>query len=441
MRVAHFTNTFLPHVGGVARAVQTIVEDQRRAHHRVLIVAPEFVDSPGQTKVPKNLERSVVRITAFTQYNDSEFSVGVPLATTRSTRLAEFRADLIHSHHPFLLGDTALREAASRQVPLVFTHHTLYEHYTHYLPASLQGETLNDFAAEVATRYANRCAAVFAPSESIRDLIRARGVTVPIHVVPTGIDCAQIATGRASRARTRYHLPRHVTVIGHVGRLADEKNLPYLAAALALSLAQKPTARALIVGEGPAREEMARLFAAAGPAIAMRVVFTGCLSGPALLDAYAAMDLFVFTSTSETQGLVLAEAMAAGTPVIALDASGVREVVSDGINGRLLAADSSPDDFARALTSALRKPSLRAKWAHAAIATANSLNREKTSVTLLAHYAEIIATHRVSTLALPSPPFLDRLAAEGHIIADKTGALFGALVGSVPHVALTHPLC
>jgi 1,2-diacylglycerol 3-alpha-glucosyltransferase len=97
MRIAHFTNTFLPHVGGVARAVQTIVEDQRRAHHRVLIVAPEFADSPDQKAVPKVLERSVARIPAFTHFNDSEFSVGIPLAATLSTRLVEFCADLIHS--------------------------------------------------------------------------------------------------------------------------------------------------------------------------------------------------------------------------------------------------------------------------------------------------------------------------------------------------------
>ncbi len=152
MRIVHFTNTFLPHVGGVARAVQTIVEDQIRTRHDVLVVAPEFGDAPGLESVPAAIESSVARIFALTHFNESEFSVGLPLAAALSTQLGEFCADIVHSHHPFLLGDTALREAASRQVPLVFTHHTLYEHYTHYLPESLQGDALQDFSADIATR-------------------------------------------------------------------------------------------------------------------------------------------------------------------------------------------------------------------------------------------------------------------------------------------------
>ena len=141
MKIAHFTNTFLPHVGGVARAVQTLLEDQRRARHRVLVVAPEFDEGPA----PARIEASVVRIPAFTRFNDSEFSVSIPFATLLSERLAEFRTDLNHTHHPFLLGDTALREASTRQVPLVFTHHTLYENYVHYLP--VDSEAMAEFAA------------------------------------------------------------------------------------------------------------------------------------------------------------------------------------------------------------------------------------------------------------------------------------------------------
>jgi 1,2-diacylglycerol 3-alpha-glucosyltransferase len=128
-----------------------------------------------------------------------------PFATLLSERLAEFRTDLIHTHHPFLLGDTALREASTRQVPLVFTHHTLYENYVHYLP--VDGEAMAEFAADVATRFANRCTAVVAPSQSVSDLIRSRGVTVPVHVIPTGIDTQTIATGRSPQARDRWDLP------------------------------------------------------------------------------------------------------------------------------------------------------------------------------------------------------------------------------------------
>lgn len=424
MRICHFTNTFLPHVGGVARAVQTMLEDQRRARHRALVVAPEFDEGPAI----RAIERHVARIPALTRFNNSDFSVRLPLAAALSERLSHFRADLIHAHHPFLLGDTALREAANRQVPVVFTHHTLYERYTHYLP--VESEALGNFAAEVATRFANRCAAVVAPSESVRDLIVSRGVTVPVHAIPTGIDGRRFAAGQGKRARARLGIPADAPVLGHLGRLAPEKNLPFLARAIARALKERPAARALIVGDGPSREEMDKIFAEAG--VAERVVFAGKLTGPRLLDACAAMDLFAFASTSETQGLVLAEAMAAGAPVVALDASGVREVVHDGENGRLLPEDASADDLAGALADALKNRARLARWIEAARATASGLDRAKTSARLIELYKELVAARRAedrksSAIARAFKPVVERIATEGRIIADKTGALLDAM--------------
>lgn len=434
MRICHFTNTFLPHVGGVARAVQTLFEDQRRARHRALIVAPEFAEGAA----PRNIERSVARIPAFTHFNDSDFSVRIPFAAALSERLSAFRADIIHAHHPFLLGDTALREAATRQVPVVFTHHTLYERYTHYLP--VESEALGDFAAEIATRFANRCAAVVAPSESVRDLIVSRGVTVPVHAIPTGIDTRLLASGDGARARSRLGIPPGAPVLGHLGRLAEEKNLGYLAEALARALRARPEARALIVGDGPSRAGMEKTFAEAG--VADRVVFTGKLTGRRLLDACAAMDLFAFASTSETQGLVLAEAMAAGSPVVALDASGVREVVRDGENGLLLPADAPTDVFARALVSGIGDADTLASRAAVARATAAELDRSRTSARLIALYAELVAARRAenrraSALVRAIKPVVERIAVEGRILADKTGALFDAATGTAPSAADT----
>ncbi|MBL9191895.1 MAG: glycosyltransferase [Opitutaceae bacterium] len=424
MKIAHFTNTFLPHVGGVARAVQTLLEDQRRARHRVLVVAPEFDEGPA----PARIESSVVRIPAFTHFNDSDFSVSLPFATLLSERLADFRTDLIHTHHPFLLGDTALREASTRQVPIVFTHHTLYENYVHYLP--VDGEAMAEFAADVATRFANRCTAVIAPSQSVSDLIRSRGVTVPVHVIPTGIDTQKIATGRSIQARDRWDLPARAPVIGHLGRFAAEKNLPYLAEAITLALKQLPLARALLIGDGPVRADLERIFKEGG--VASRVVFTGKLGGAALRDACAAMTVFAFSSTSETQGLVLAEAMAAGAPVVALDASGVREVVVDGTNGHLLPADTPAARFAQTLTDLLGRRESLGRFRTAALATAAGFDRSRTSARMLDLYSRLIAERREqaaqqSPLEQAIKPMLDRIATEGHLIADKTGALVDAL--------------
>jgi 1,2-diacylglycerol 3-alpha-glucosyltransferase len=425
MRICHFTNTFLPHVGGVARAVQTLLEDQRRAHHRVLVVAPEFAEGPA----PGRIERSVERIPAITHFNDSDFSVRLPIAAAMSDRLANFRADLLHAHHPFLLGDTALREAASRQVPIIFTHHTLYERYTHYLP--FDSEAVQGFAAELATRFANRCSAVIAPSASVRDLIVERGVTVPVHVVPTGVDTRQLARGDGARARRRLGIPADAAVIGHLGRLAEEKNLPFLADAVGRVLAEAPNVWCLIVGDGPAREAVEKALSAAGDAVRQRVVLAGKMTGTRLHDACAAMDVFAFASHTETQGLVLAEAMAAGVPVVALDASGVREVVRDHENGRLLPADADAGTFAAALKDAVAQPEQLKRWQEGARQTAATYDRSVTAQTLLQVYAEAVERHR-SSAANASPleevwdPFIDRITTEVQLIADKAGSIIRA---------------
>lgn len=422
MNICHFTNTFLPHVGGVARAVQTLLEDQREAGHRVLVVAPEFAEG----KAPARVERSVVRIAALTHFNDSDFSVRLPLAAALEERLSEFPADLIHAHHPFLLGDTALREASKRGAPVIFTHHTLYEHYTHYLP--MQSETAGEFAAEVATRFANRCAAVVAPSRSVRDLIVARGVETPVHVIPTGIDTRLLASGDGVAARETLGLPHDAPLIGHLGRLAEEKNLRYLAVAIGQALRARPDARALIVGDGPARPDMEKIFAELG--VGARVVFAGKLTGRRLRDASAAMDLFAFTSRSETQGLVLAEVMAAGVPVVALDASGAREMIRDGKNGRLLPADISEDAFARVLANGLRRVATRLRWAEAARRTAATVDRARTGRRLLSLYEEVLGEQAGARRGSVLKPALARIVTEGQIIADKAGAFLRAVTGA-----------
>ena len=422
MNICHFTNTFLPHVGGVARAVQTLLEDQRRARHRVLVVAPEFAEGPA----PERIERSVLRIPALTHFNSSDFSVRWPLAAALEGRLADFPAELVHAHHPFLLGDTALREGASRGVPVIFTHHTLYERYTHYLP--LHGEVVGDFAAEVATRFANRCAAVVAPSGSVRDLIVGRGVTVPVHVIPTGIDTAQLASGDGAKGRAAQGLPAGAAVIGHLGRLAEEKNLAYLAEGMARALGLRRAAWALIVGDGPERAAMERVFAAAG--VGERVIFTGKLSGRRLRDACAAMDVFAFASGSETQGLVLAEVMAAGVPVVALDGPGVREMVRDGKNGRLLSRESVAEDFGRVLGEVVRRTATRARWGEAARRTAAAVDRVRTSRQLQTLYESVVREQGARQAG--RSPVLERLVTEGRIFADKAGALLHALAGGEP---------
>lgn len=337
MNILMMTNTFTPHVGGVARSVEAFTNEYRRRGHRVIVVAPEFEGAPAE-------EDDVIRLPALQHFNGSDFSIPVPIPGFLALALAGFAPDVVHSHHPFLLGDTALRISAAERIPVVFTHHTRYEQYTHYVPGD--SAAMKHFAVELAVGYSNLCDSVVAPSETIRDLLVAEGVESPIEVIPTGVDVEHFARGDGAAFRAAHNVPADAFVVGHVGRLAPEKNLEFLARAVAAYLREAPSAWLLIAGTGPSEEAIRQACRQAG--VEDRLCLVGILQRQELVDAYHAMDVFAFASQSETQGMVLTEAMAAGTPVVAVDASGVREVVRDGKNGRLL-AEENVDSFREAL--------------------------------------------------------------------------------------------
>lgn len=423
MNICMMTNTYLPHVGGVARSVSTFTDEYRKLGHEVLVVAPEFAGKPLSRRAAAIVER----VPAIQQFNGSDFSVKLPLIAA-PPRLDAFPTDIIHAHHPFLLGDTALRIAASKNVPVVFTHHTRYEDYTHYVP--FDSPALKDVAVNLPTHFANLCDGVIAPSESIARLIRRRGVEVPVRVVPTGIDVAAFAAGDGARCRRKFKLPADAFVVGHVGRLAPEKNLGYLAEAAVLFLRRNPAARFFVVGGGPAEADLRETFARAR--LSDQLVLAGPLTGRALADAYNAMDVFAFASLTETQGMVLAEAMAAGRPVVALNASGVREVMRDRKNGHLLEKRAPPARFAARLRALQREPRQLAALGAEARRTAEEFSRERCARRALEFYAEIRKATRRNRLEIGRSPWgtlMERINVEWHLLAEKAHAVMDAVGG------------
>jgi glycosyltransferase involved in cell wall biosynthesis len=417
------TNTYTPHVGGVARSVASFAAEYRRLGHRVLVVAPEYDHAPKE-------EADVVRIPAIQQFNGSDFAVVLPVSGLLTEALDAFRPDIVHAHHPYLLGMTALRVARYRQLPLVFTHHTLYEHYTHYVPGD--SPALRRFVIELGTRYANLCDQVFAPSASIAALLHSRGVVSPITVVPTGVDVERFARGDGPGLRRKMGIPDGAFVVGHVGRLAPEKNLGFLAEAVTAFLDAVPHAHFLLVGKGPSETDVRAIFERAG--LSGRLHLAGVLELPQLADAYHAMDVFAFASKSETQGLVLIEAMAAGVPVVGLDAPGVREVVTDGQNGRLLQEEDRAA-FAAALQWVAELP-LTARHAleRGARATAEAFSMPRSAAKALTCY-EALRTRALVDHSKEDALWehvLHLIEAEWDILKGVTGAAVAALGGPPP---------
>lgn len=384
MKILFFTNTYRPHVGGVARSIESFEAEFLRQGHEVLTIAPQFDPPQGD-------EPGVVRVPAVTHFHGTDFSLPVPVPGIVASAVDQFGPDIVHTHHPFLMGGTALRIAESRQLPLVFTHHTMYDQFTHYLSGEPAEESprLTQFVASLVAGYANLCDQVIAPSQSVADLLRSRGVETPIEVIPTGIDTERFARADGAAFRRRRGIPPDAPVVGHVGRLALEKNLDFLSRAVAQLLFLQPRARLLVVGSGPCEKNFQDACRAAG--VEDRLIMAGTCEGQELIDAYHAMDVFAFASHSETQGMVVAEAMSAGLPVVALDGPGVREVVMDGKNGRLLMRENVRE-YAAALKSLLdASASDREQIQAGARATAQEYSLPRTAERELALYQRVIA--------------------------------------------------
>jgi 1,2-diacylglycerol 3-alpha-glucosyltransferase len=419
MRIMMLTNTFPPTVGGVARSVASTAAALRQAGHDVVVVCPS--SGRGDRREP-----GVVRIPALGRLNHGQFTVGMP-PPGLLTRVADrFAPDVIHAHHPFLLGDTALRLAGRCEIPVVFTHHTMYERYTHYLPGD--SATLRRMAAGLATHYANLCDRVVAPSASVATILRRRGVTTPIAVVPTGIDLNTFGNGDRRRGRRQYGITDQALVIGHVGRLAPEKDLHLLARATAATLRALPAAWLLVVGNGPVRDDLHRILGAAGVSDRVRLA-EEALDQSGLADVYAAMDLFVFSSRSETQGLVLAEAMAAGVPVVAVDAPGVRDIVRDGENG-LLVRSTNTLRFSQAMRTVLRcSPASRRLLRRGARRTARRFGLPRMATRLGWVYEGLRRTGSFRGHDQPAAwmTTIRRLAVEYRLFGEKAAALEAGL--------------
>jgi len=399
MKILFFSNTYLPHVGGVAKSVHTLENAFREQGHEVRIVAPEFEGSEP--------DRNVLRVPAIQNFNGSDFSVRIPIPNAIWDFVEDFGADIVHSHHPFLLGDAALRIARRLEKPILFTHHTLYERYTHYVP--FDSPALKRMAVALATEYCNLCDRIIAPSESVAKLLKERGVETPIESIPTGIDSGAFAGADGAGFREANGISSETRVIGTVGRLAEEKNLLYLAEAVAGYLREHSDALFLIVGDGEAREKMLEILKK--DVSEKQIQMQGKLSGGELHAAYAAMDCFVFASQTETQGLVLAEALAAGKPVVALDGPGVREVVEDGRNGTLLPSDAPPARFTESLAALLGdQETLRARTREAR-PSIEDYDTEVCAARMLDCYRQTIEDHASGGAADP-PDYWHRLLSE-----------------------------
>jgi glycosyltransferase involved in cell wall biosynthesis len=348
LRVGLFTNNYLPMLGGVSTSVETLRFTLQTLGHHAVVVAPRMAGAA--------LDREVVRVPAVPAPTYPDFGLPFPVGPALRRRLTTLDLDIFHVQHPFLLGGTARRLARGLGRPLVFTYHTLYDKYAHYVP--LPRPLVARQAVAWSTRFANTADLVIAPSAGLAARLRAQGVRRPIEVVPTGVDLDRFRPGDRAAARARLGVGAGPLLL-YVGRLDREKNVGFLIDAFAGVAARHPDAEFWLVGRGTHERALRRRAARLGAG--ERVRFVGGVVHDEIVRYYQAADLFVFASTTETQGLAVLEAMAVGVPVVAVRASGVEEAVVDGVSGLLVPED--PEVFAAAVRELLADAGLASKLA------------------------------------------------------------------------------
>ncbi len=326
MRVAIFTNTYHPTLNGVANCVDAYRRGLETRGHDVYVFAP----CPGDWDPARDAPH-ILRFPALPLPGDWDYDIAVPYSKPVMHALRDVTFDVVHTQHPVWVGAWGAWFARWAGLPLVTTIHTQYELYARLVPLP---EPLVDAYLKVqVSSYCNKCQVVTTPVQSTRERLIDQGIVVPIELLYNPIELARLPVPDPARVRAAHGLAADAFVIGFIGRLAPEKNLETVLEACSLVLARVAGARVLMVGDGA---EMKSLRALADRlAIADRVVFTGAVDHEQVAHYQAALDVFVTASMSETQPLSYTEAMAVGTPVVAVRAPGARDMIESGTNGLL----------------------------------------------------------------------------------------------------------
>ena len=352
MRVLMVSDVYFPRVNGVSTSIETFRSTLPRYGVEVRLVVPRYGDESAAA--------DIVRVPGRPVPGDREDRLVGWRAMHRAVLAAAADCDLIHIQTPFVAHYAGLAAARRLGLPVLATYHTLFEEYLQHYARWLPAGGLKAAARSFSRRQCNALDGVVVPSTAMRQRLETYGVTVPMEVLPTGIPTARFAHGEGQVFRARHGIAPTRPVALFVGRVAHEKNIGFLLDALVHAHRVCPEILLVIAGEGPALGDLRQQ--AAALCIADAVQFIGYLDRQRELpNCYAAADAFVFASRTETQGLVLLEAMAAGLPVIALAEMGTIDILAPG-RGAFCPPDD-PQAFGQAMGQILGH---RGAWRHLA---------------------------------------------------------------------------
>ncbi len=390
MRIAIFTECYLPVVNGVVTSIQTLRQTLRSWGHTVYIFAPGNPQNEDDADVFRLPELPFPRhpyhlARPFPRLNVDFEALGV---------------DIIHCQHPFTVGRLGADTAKRFKIPMVYTAHSLYDTMAAVSKSPLMRTMGQRAVRGVVRRFCARADYVITPSRYTRDALRADGVKARYAVIPSGIITPVIPASTREDIRTSIGIKPDQPLILCLGRLGPEKRIDLLLHAITLVDGYNlpyPARdfRLALVGDGISRQELENMAAELG--ILERVLFLGAQPHETIGSWYAAADIFALSSPTETQGLVLVEAMAAGLPCVAVNYGGPREIVINGETGVRVPFDS--EAFAHALELLLQDKELRLRFGENGLVRAASFSPEAMAEGVLAVYNAALRAPRIGTSA------------------------------------------
>ena len=385
MNIGVFTDSFRPYSSGVVRSIELFSREYTKRGHSVYTFCPDY----PLTHTPE--EDNVFRFISVPWPTMTEFSLPVPISAYLNQTIERLSIDIIHVHSPFLLGSLGARTARRHKLPLIFTFHTLYEQYVHYFP--FVENTSKQVVQAIARNFSNRCNVVVAPSLLVADYLRQIGIKTSIVKIPTGIDMDEFKELDRNWLKNNYGVRPEEKVLLFVGRLGKEKNVAFLLKSFQDVLRFIPDCRLVLAGKGPLEEYLRRL--CRQQRIEDKVIFAGELSREQIVHCYASSDLFVFPSVTDTQGLVIGEAKAAGVPVVAIRAFGPAEMVVHNEDGLL--TELSLPAFTEAIIKLLKDEELYARMSKQSLINAPLISSALCAERMLEVYQGLIDDNAYAT--------------------------------------------
>ena len=390
MKILYISDVYFPRVNGVSTSIRTFVKQMQHLGHEVHLIAPDYAaDTEDESWIKRIPARSI-----YFDPEDKLMKWGA--AVQKLPELRRENYDLIHVHTPFIAHYLGLRLARELNVPCVETYHTFFEDYLHHYLPVIPKPIARGIARLISKRQCNAVDAIVAPSAPMLNVLRAYGVKAAAEVIPTGLEERSFNEADGKAFRLQYGIPLDRPMLLFLGRVAFEKNISFLLEMTKLLIEKHPDALLVVAGQGPAEKSLHQLAADLG--LDNNIKFIGYLDRNTELNAcYQAADIFVFSSKSETQGLVLLEAMAQGTPVVAIAELGTASILVEG-KGAMIAPDNVAA-FAERVHQLLQHPQDRYALGKAAEQyAAENWTAKFQAERMLNYYHHVITLHQKNDL-------------------------------------------